>query len=151
MEIKIKRLSEDAILPKKATNGAVGYDLYVPKDTLIPACERVLIPLDIAIQLPHGFEFKIESRSGFAVKGIEGNNGHRYDAQVLTGKIDSDYTGNVCVIIKSFDKENFTIPKGTRIAQGSIYYTHPEMEFVEVDELDETERGNGGFGSTGTK
>lgn len=151
MEIKIKRLSEDAILPKKATNGAAGYDLYIPKDTLIPAGKRVLIPLDIAIQLPDGFQFKIEPRSGFSRKGIQSKSGAYYDADSLHGIIDCDYRGNIGIIIKSHDKKNFTIARGTRIAQGCVYYNYPEITLTEVDELDETERGSGGFGSTGTK
>lgn len=157
MEVKIKRLSEEAYIPQKATKGAVAYDLRVPRLTLVKT-GRNIIPLDIAIELPDGYEFKIEPRSGFSAKGFEGHcvDDHgqpypptRYIANVLVGKVDSDYRGNVGVIVENRDK-SFYVVAGERIAQGTIYKT-PDTYFVEVSELSETERGEGGYGHTGTK
>lgn len=147
MEIKVKKLSEDAIIPRKATEGAAAYDLYVPRETVINK-RRQIIPLDIAMSIPYGYEVKIEPRSGFASKGIEARNGERKDADVLVGKIDSDYRGCIGVIIKSNESYPFIIGKGTRIAQMTIYKVE-DADFVTVDELDETDRGEGGFGHTG--
>lgn len=150
--IKFKRLSEDAIIPKKATDGSIAFDVYVPKDIVIEKGRQV-IPLEFAIELPIGYEAKIEARSGFSLKGMEGiseNGPTRFDADVITGKIDSDYRGNVGVIINSIEERRFYIKRGTRIAQMTIYHSAPDWEFVEVEELSETERDKGGFGHSGT-
>ena len=156
MEIKIKKLHENAIIPKKATEGAAAYDLYLPKDYMIHIGRNVL-PLNFAIELPIGFEAKIEPRSGFSAKGFEGRyvkaeTGEefvkRYDADVIVGKIDSDYRGDVGVIVKS--NETFIVNKGTRIAQMTIYKVE-DVDFELSEELSETERADGGFGHTGTK
>lgn len=174
MEIKIKKLREDAILPSKKTDGAIGYDLSVPADICIEH-PRQVVPLGFAIELPEYIEAKIEARSGFSSKGIEGfallkevaNNksynaiseeqlwrridkSERFNADVLTGKIDPDYRGEVGVIIRNNQPEkSFLIQKGTRIAQMTFYPTFPVDDFEIVDELSETERGDGGFGHTG--
>lgn len=175
-KIKFKRLSENAIMPKKATEGSIAFDVYVPKDTIIEN-GRNLVPLDFAIELPAGYEAKIEPRSGFSLKGMEGYqimktsvwieedekvnvskwdnwaslDPSRFDADVLVGKIDADYRGNVGVIINSHEPTDFMIKAGTRIAQLTIYHSAPDWEFMEVDELSDTERKDGGFGHSGTK
>ena len=145
--IKIKRLSEDALIPVRATDGAACFDLYVPKDT--PVCKgRNIIPLDIAIEIPYGTYAEIRPRSGFSAKGFEDITGCRRDADVLHGCVDADYRGNVGVIVRSEDY--FIVAKGTRVAQMLIGSYIP-CDFVEVEELSSTDRNAGGFGSTGTK
>lgn len=170
MEIRIKKLREDAILPSKKTDGAIGYDLSVPADICIEH-PRQVVPLGFAIELPEYIEAKIEARSGFSSKGIEAfallydeenyktgeekmwcriDKSERFDADVLTGKIDPDYRGEVGVIIRNNEPTKpFLIQKGTRIAQMTFYHTYPFDDFEIVDELSETERGDGGFGHTG--
>lgn len=145
--IGIKRLSEDALIPMKATDGAACFDLYVPKDTPIHK-GRNIVPLDIAIELPRGTYAEIRPRSGFSAKGMEDVTGCRRDADVLHGCIDEDYRGNIGVIIRSEDF--FVLGKGTRVAQMLIakYY---QCCLNEIDDLTESERGEGGFGSTGIK
>lgn len=145
--IRIKRLSEDALLPVKATDGAACFDLYVPKDTPIKK-GRNIIPLDIAIELPSDTYAEIRPRSGFSAKGFEDVTGCRRDADVLHGCVDADYRGNVGVIVKSEDY--FIVAKGTRVAQMLISRYQP-CEFLEVEDLSSTDRQAGGFGSTGTK
>lgn len=145
--IKIKRLSEDALIPMRATDGAACFDLYVPKDTPIQK-GRNIIPLDIAIELPAGTYAEIRPRSGFSAKGFEDITGCRRDADVLHGCIDADYRGNIGVIVKSEDY--FVVAKGTRVAQMLIGFYFP-CELAEADELTSTDRQAGGFGSTGTK
>lgn len=145
--IRIKRLSEDALVPVRATDGAACFDLYVPKDTPIQK-GRNIIPLDIAIELPQGTYAEIRPRSGFSAKGFEDITGCRRDADVLHGVVDADYRGNVGVIVRSEDY--FIVAKGTRAAQMLISHYMP-CEFLEVDELSSTERQAGGFGSTGVK
>ena len=143
----MKRLSEDAIIPQKATKGSAAYDVYLPKDTII-RCGRQVIPLDIAIAVPYGYEAKIEPRSGFSSKGMLDRNNERNDADVIVGKIDSDYRLGIGVIIVSRESYPFTLQKGTRVAQLTVYKVE-DVDWEETDELDETER-SGGFGSTGT-
>ena len=145
--IKIKRLSEDALLPVKATDGAACFDLYVPKDTPIHK-GRNIIPLDIAIELPAGTYAEIRPRSGFSAKGFEDINGVRRDADVLHGVVDHDFRGNIGIIVRSEDY--FVVAKGTRAAQ-MLIGSYLSCEFEDVEELTDTDRGAGGFGSTGAK
>lgn len=166
-EFEIKLLSENAILPKKAVRGSIGYDLCVPTDFHVPAHSRVAIPLDIAINLPVGVEGKIEPRSGCSLRGIEGygsrtiitgkilgifpkkktQSGKMYfDADVCVGKVDPNYTDNIHVILINHD-ETFLIRKGSRIAQLTFYQTIAPFYKV-VDELTCKSRG-GGLGHTG--
>lgn len=145
--IGIKRLSEDALIPMKATDGAACFDLYVPKDTPIHK-GRNIVPLDIAIELPRGTYAEIRPRSGFSAKGMEDVTGCRRDADVLHGCIDDDYRGNIGVIIRSEDF--FILGKGTRVAQMLIADYH-QCYLEEIEDLTESERGEGGFGSTGIK
>lgn len=147
MKVRIKKLTENAVIPSKSTSGAAAYDVKIPSDMIIRQGRQVL-PLDIAIELPYGYEAKIEPRSGFSSKGMEDYRGERKDADVLVGKIDSDYRGNVGVIIKSDEAYPFQLPKGMRIAQMTIYKVE-DAEFEEADELSETDRGTGGYGSSG--
>lgn len=167
-EFEIKLLSENAVLPKKAVRGAIGYDLCVPKDFRVPAHSRVAIPLDIAINLPFGIEAKIEPRSGCTLRGLEGygtrkvikrkilglfpmtetKSGRMYfDADVCVGKIDPNYTDNIHVIVVNRD-DSFLIRKGSRIAQLTFYQTVAPF-FKQVEELTCENRG-GGLGHTGT-
>lgn len=155
MEVKIKKLHRDAVIPTKATEGAAAYDVYTPRDYKVIEGRQVL-PLDFAIELPFGYEAKIEPRSGFSSKGFEGylhrpfeNHAKcRFNADVIMGKIDSDYRGNVGVIIKS-NEPAFFVPKGTRIAQMTIYKVE-NADFALCEELSNTDRADGGFGHTGT-
>lgn len=147
-------LKNGAVLPKKSTPGAAAYDLYAPADFLVKTGRNVM-RLEYHMSIPAGYEAHIQSRSGFAAKGMEGyrnlgdENPERFDCDVLEGKGDSDYRGVYGVILKNYDVP-FYIKKGTRLAQLTFRKVE-DVEFVVVDSLDATERGNGGFGSTGTK
>lgn len=157
MKIKIKKLSDQAIMPKRATEGSAAYDLYIPEDVLVGS-GRQIIKLNFAIEVPEGYEAKIEPRSGYSSKGMEGfirvfdknaprEAKRRFDCDVLVGKIDSDYRGEVGIIINNQDYP-FSLKRGQRIAQMTIYKVE-DAEFVETEELSDTERGDGGFGHTG--
>lgn len=161
---KVKIKLNGGIMPQKATHGAAAYDLYVPTDmTLIKG--RQIIPLWFSLELPHGYAATIQPRSGFSAKGIEAvcfwtsPEGHtievpnaRINADVIRGLIDEDYRGVVGVIIQVHDDliGRTILKKGTRIAQMQIVEV-PQVELVEVDKLSETDRGEGGFGSTGAR
>lgn len=142
--LKIKKVRENAKSPTRATPGSAGFDLYACIDTPITLNrgDKAVIPTGIAIGLddPHYAAF-IHSRSGLAVK-------HGIGLLNSVGVIDSDYRGEVCVGVIKHTAEPYTIQPFERIAQMVIKPVElPEI--VEVEELDETERGAGGFGSTG--
>lgn len=146
--VLIKRIKQGALFPKKMSAGSVAYDVFLPEDVCVKP-GRNKIPLGISLEMPFGIEAKIEPRSGFSVKGLLDCNGERFDADVLVGKIDYDYRGEISVIIKSNEKCQRKITAGTRIAQMTFYKVE-DVRFKETDELTNTTRGNGGFGSTGT-
>lgn len=131
-------------LPEYATPLSAGMDLKANIDrpiTLRPL-ERVLIPTDLYMAIPDGYELQIRSRSGLALKkGVFCLNS--------PGTIDADYRGNVGVILANLSNDPFLINPGERIAQ-AVLNKFEKIEWDEVTELDETERGAGGFGSTGT-
>lgn len=132
-------------LPAYATEHAAGMDLLVAIDaplTLKPM-ERALIPTGIAIALPPGYEAQIRPRSGLAAK-------HGLTVLNSPGTIDADYRGEIKAIVINLGTEPYTIDPGMRIAQ-MIVAQHATVQWNEVDTLDDTARGSGGFGSTGTK
>ncbi|XP_062061843.1 deoxyuridine 5'-triphosphate nucleotidohydrolase, mitochondrial isoform X2 [Lepus europaeus] len=139
MRLRFSRLSEHATAPTRGSARAAGYDLYSAYDYTVPPMEKAIVKTDIQIALPSGCYGRIAPRSGLAAK---------YFIDVGAGVIDEDYRGNVGVVLFNFGKEKFEVKKGDRIAQlicERIFY--PEIEEVQV--LDDTERGSGGFGSTG--
>ena len=152
MIVKIKKLSDDAFVPVKATEGSAAYDLYAPCDMLVRP-GRSVIDMKFAIELPLGYEAKVEPRSGYSCKGFAGaaasdmDPDMRFDCDVLPGKIDSDFRNSIGVIVCNRDKA-FFIKRGQRIAQLTIYSVGV-ADFVLSEELSDTGRGMGGFGSTG--
>lgn len=130
-------------LPTYATKGSAGMDLRanLQEDVVIAPGERKLISTGLKISLPVGYEAQIRPRSGLALKkGITVLNS--------PGTVDSDYIGDIGVILINHGEESFTISNGDRIAQ-MVIAKHETVEFEQVESLDETERGSGGFGSTG--
>lgn len=143
--LKIKKLenSQGLALPKYETNGSAGMDLIasIDEDIIIKSGEIKLIKTGIAIALEKGFEAQIRPRSGLALKnGITVLN--------TPGTIDSDYRGEICVILINHSKLDFVVSRGMRIAQ-MIIAKYEQAEIIAVENLDETVRGTSGFGSTG--
>lgn len=139
--VKVKILNPDAIIPKYQTEEAAGFDLHSVEEKIIKAGERDVIKTGLAVALPKGYELQVRPRSGLALKnGITVLN--------TPGTVDSDYRGELMVILLNTSKEDFVIKKGERIAQAVIKEIL-QADFAVVDELDSTERGTGGFGSTG--
>jgi dUTP pyrophosphatase len=151
-KIKIQLINENAKMPTKATSGSSGYDLYSPDDfSIIPkethrflrqeGENRVLIPLGFKLSIPKGYEVQIRPRSGLALK---------YGVTVLNspGTIDSDYRGEVGVILVNHSAEIYEIKRGDRIAQ-MVIAKLPNLELEEVDDLDLTYRADGGYGHSG--
>ena len=132
-------------LPAYATTQSAGMDLRANIDspiTLKPM-ERRLIPTGLYIALPKGYEAQVRPRSGLALK-------HGITVRNTPGTIDADYRGELMVLLINFSAEDFIINAGERIAQ-MVIARHEQAAFVEVDILDETERGAGGYGHTGVK
>lgn len=148
IELKIKRLSEeflDIALPSYSTEGSSGMDIRaaVENKEIIPAGKVKLIPTNIAVEIPKGFEIQVRPRSGLAAK-------HGIGVLNSPGTIDSDYRGEVKIILFNFSDKDFVLKRGDRIAQLVLAKTY-SANIVESTELVETERGAGGFGHTGNK
>jgi dUTP pyrophosphatase len=145
MLIDITRLphAEDLPLPTYATEGSAGMDVYaaVHESLVVQPGAIILVPTGLSIAVPTGYECQVRSRSGLAAKnGIFALN--------APGTIDSDYRGEVKVILANFSQAPFTIERGTRIAQ-LVVARYEQVEWNAVETLEETVRGEGGFGSTG--
>ncbi len=145
LTLKIKKLSNFVSMPEYKTQGASAMDLIaaIENDVVIPSGEIRMIPTGIAIELPHNTEAQVRSRSGLAIKkGIAVVNG--------IGTIDEDYRGEICVGLINHSKTDFTIQRGDRIAQMAIMEVL-KPEIVVADDLSDTQRAEGGFGSTGVR
>ncbi len=146
LEVKIKRISDEykeLNLPDYKTSGSAGMDILatINEEIQIESGKIALIPTNIAIELPVGYECQVRSRSGLAAKnGIFCLNS--------PGTIDSDYRGEIKVILANFGNESFTIKNGDRIAQ-LVIAKYEFVQWKEVNQLSDSNRGEGGFGSTG--
>lgn len=148
-------------MPKKAHPSDAAFDLYTPENIVLKTGRQV-IDLKFSIELPIGYAATIQPRSGFSCRGISGDlflDGECFcsdnaDADVIRGLVDANFRGNVGVIVYAREEwpenQKFVIPEGTRIAQMQIIEV-PQVELAEVDELSETDRGEGGFGHTGAR
>jgi dUTP pyrophosphatase len=144
-EILIKRLSKNISLPKYETDGSSGMDLSanIEKEIEIAPGKTSIIPTGLAVAIPKNFEIQIRPRSGLAAK-------NQISVLNSPGTIDADYRGELKVILINLSENTFKVQKGLRIAQ-MILCPVVKATFKEVDELEETLRGSGGFGSTGTR
>ena len=133
----------DSKMPEMATPGAAGYDLCASKALIIKSGEFEKVPTGIRISMPLGLEAQVRPRSGLAAK-------HGVTVLNAPGTIDSDYRGEICVILINHGKKDFQIEPGMRIAQ-MVFSKVIQVDFKQVEQLDETARGEGGFGSTGVK
>ena len=141
--MKIRFISKSGRVPQYATAGSAGFDIsaYLQEPFLLKAGQRALIPTGLFMELPPGYEAQVRARSGLAIKnGIGLVNG--------IGTIDSDYRGEVKVALINLGEEPFTVNNGDRIAQ-MVVCSYVRAETVPAEEISETDRGSGGFGSTG--
>lgn len=137
MEVKIKKLNSEAVTPTYGSEGAAAFDLYALEDTGV--FMSTLIPTGISMEVPKGYVLLVVPRSSIGLKTT-------LRMPHSTGVIDSDYRGEIKVMYESM--EPMVVKKGERIAQGMIIPV-TKVDFEEVKELSSTDRGNGGFGSTG--
>ncbi|MBQ7977099.1 MAG: dUTP diphosphatase [Clostridia bacterium] len=143
-EIIFKKLDEKAILPKYAKPGDAGMDISSIEDIVIPARGIALVHTGLCMQLPERTEAQVRSRSGLALK-------HGIFVLNSPGTIDEGYTGEICVILGNLKDEDFKVNSGDRIAQMVIAELCPVTISETKGELKQTERGSGGFGSSGIK
>lgn len=143
MDVKIKKLCSEAVIPTYQTDGSAGADLYSIEGAVIEAGQTKIIKTGLAMEIPLGFVGLIYARSGLASKrGLAPAN--------KVGVIDSDYRGEIMVALYNQSSQTQSIDKGERIAQFVIAPAY-QADFEVVDEITDTDRGQGGFGSTGTK
>lgn len=139
MKVKIKRSSSEISIPRFQTSGAAGFDIESSEEKIINPGETIIVKTGLFFEIPVGYELQIRPRSGVTVKT---------KLRVALGTVDSDYRGEVGIIIDNIGSTSITILKKDRLAQGVIA---PIIvaEFEVVEDLNETERGSSGFGSTG--
>ena len=138
-ELRVKKLVQDAIIPTRGSGGAVGYDLYSVDEVVLSPSQRTLVGTGVAVVLPMKVYGRVAPRSGLTVK---------HGIHVGAGVIDPDYTGEIKVALFNLGDGPFEVKKGDRIAQ--LILERCETPYVrEITEMSETQRGDGGFGSTG--
>jgi dUTP pyrophosphatase len=141
MNLKVKKINPDAILPSYAHEGDAGLDLHSVEELVLAPDECKLVKTGIVIELPANTEAQVRPRSGLALK-------HQITLLNTPGTIDYGYRGEVGIIMKNFGSKSFEIKKGMKIAQMVVKPVF-KVSVQEVDQLSGTERGSGGFGSTG--
>lgn len=138
MEILIKKNTKEAIIPSQATEGDAGYDLYSLEDITLAPMARTVAKTGISMAIPMGFYGRVAPRSGLAVKkGLD----------VLAGVVDAGYRGDIGVVLINLSPEEVVLKKQSKVAQLIIEKCH-DIEWNEVDDLSESERGEGGYGSS---
>lgn len=157
MKILVKKIHDDAIIPEFAHVTDSGADLYTSKDLSLAPRQKGIAPTGICVALPPGFGATIRNKSGNTVKGVsckikvneeELLASGRVDVTVYLGTIDNAYRGEIGIMVRNDSDFPIVIPKGTKLAQLVLEKIY-QCDFEEVDSLDETDRGEGGFGSTG--
>jgi len=139
--VKIKKLREDAILPHYAHDGDAGMDVYSVVDEILYPYDRKLIPTGLSFEIPKGYEIQVRPKSGLALK-------HGITIPNTPGTLDSGYRGELGVIMLNVSRRPYEVKKGQKIAQ-IILSKYESAEIELVNELTDTTRGQGGFGSTG--
>lgn len=169
MKINIKRVNENAVIPTFAHPTDSGFDLFTSEELILKPKQKGIAKTGLIFELPSGFGIAVRNKSGMTVKGVPVLVEDKYldleseeikvltswyeeriDITVYLGTIDEAYRGEVGIMVKNESNKTIKIPIGVKLAQGVIEKIY-HCEFVEVDEVNETDRGKGGFGSTGTK
>ena len=141
MELKIKRLDKGVELPSYAYEGDAAFDLRSAEDTTISPGQMKIVKTGLAMAIPRGFRGIIKDRSSMAAKN---------HLETSAGVVDSGYRGEVGIVIRNQGDEDFVVERGMRIAQMKMEQV-PEVQIVESENLEESERGSGGFGSSGIR
>ena len=140
LELKVVKTHPDAKLPHRAHDSDSGYDVYSVEEVVVPGRGSVVVPVGLTLAyITPGYWFRVEPRSGL---------GFKHNIQPHLGIIDNGYRGDLGIKLYNFSDANVTLTKGSRVAQ-LILYPHVTANITETNEIDDTERGEGGFGSTG--
>ncbi|MFC1732949.1 dUTP diphosphatase [candidate division KSB1 bacterium] len=139
MKLKVKKVHDDAVLPNHALKNDAAIDISSCEELVLKAGEKALVSTGLSMAIPEGYAGFVWDRSGLAAKN---------SIHTMAGVVDSGYRGEVRVVMINLGKEEFKINKGMRIAQMAVQPVS-ELEVEEADDLGETDRGEGGFGSTG--
>ena len=150
MKMNIKKISKDAVTPKFAHSTDSGFDLFTSEELTLEANQKGVAKTGIIFEIPNGWGIQIKNKSGITLKGVPTTSGVNADITVYEGTINMDYRGELMIMLKNEENHQITIPKHTKLAQGVLRKVY-HCEFNEVLEVSETERGQGGFGSTGNK
>lgn len=141
MQVKIKRLNPNSVIPSYQSKGASGFDFHAIENTVVPAGKTLLIKTGLSFEIPEGFELQVRPRSGMSLKtGMRVTNS--------PGTVDADYRGEVSIIMENTSDKEYIVNVGDRVAQGVVCPVN-QVQFIE-EELSSTERGAGGFGSSGS-
>jgi dUTP pyrophosphatase len=143
IEVAVRRLRDDAVLPTRAYAGDAGFDLVACDSVVLGPGERAVVPTGLAVEIPEGYAAFVQPRSGLAAR-------HGITIVNSPGLVDSGYRGEVLVVLRNTDsEERFTVEPGMRIAQLVVLQV-PEVALTEVDALTESDRGARGYGSSGS-
>lgn len=148
MNIKVKKIHHNAVIPKFAHPTDTGFDLFTVESVRIHPNQKSVIRTGLIFELPEGWGIQVRNKSGITMKGVPNLLGNNADIVVYMGTIDQAYRGEVGIMVKNISNKTIAIPVGTKLAQGVLERVY-QCTFEEVEEVSETDRGEGGFGSTG--
>ena len=148
MNIKVKKIHHNAVIPKFAHSTDTGFDLFTVESVRIHPTQKSVIRTGLIFELPEGWGIQVRNKSGITMKGVPNLLGNNADIVVYMGTIDQAYRGEVGIMVKNISNKTIAIPSGTKLAQGVLERVY-QCTFEEVEEVSETDRGEGGFGSTG--
>lgn len=166
IQVGVKKLHKDAVIPKYAHDTDTGFDLFTVEDLWLEPHGKGIAKTGLAFELPQGWGVQVRNKSGMTIKGVpaftnsfEWDDVHkifkedvcydREDVTVYLGTIDESYRGEIGIMVKNEEDYPVVIPKGTKLAQGVLEKVY-HCDFVEVEDLSKTDRGEGGYGSTGS-
>ena len=149
MIINVKKINKDAVMPVFAHPTDSGFDLFTCEDITVLGGKKAIAKTGLIFEIPQGWGIQIKNKSGITVNGVSTTLGVNADITVFEGTVDMDYRGELGIMLKNEEDFDITIPKHTKLAQGVLRRVY-NCTFVEVDKVNDTVRGEGGFGSTGT-
>lgn len=149
MIINVKKTNKEAVIPMFAHITDSGFDLFTCEDITVAPRKKGVAKTGLIFEIPSGWGIQIKNKSGITVKGAPTTSGANADITVFEGTVDMDYRGEVGIMFKNEEEFEITIPKHTKLAQGVLRKVY-SCTFKEVYEVNDTVRGEGGFGSTGT-
>ncbi len=150
MIMRVKKINDEAVIPKFAHETDSGFDLFTSEELTLSKNKKGVAKTGLIFEIPNGWGIQIKNKSGITLKGVPTTSGINADITVYEGTVDMDYRGEVMIMLKNEEEHEITIPKHTKLAQGVLRKVY-HCEFEEVKEVNETVRGEGGFGSTGNK